>query len=124
MDDPAEEDADLRAAVAGELHLLDPEIRRRPEEAGRLLHRDFAEFGASGRIWDREPVLEAMAADPGSATETQHMHGLRLAPGVVLLTYRVSGTEGTTLRSSVWRRDDEGWQLVFHQGTRRDARLD
>jgi ribonuclease HI len=35
---------------------------------------------------------------------------------VVLLTYRITGSR-PTLRSSVWLRTPDGWQMRFNQGT-------
>jgi hypothetical protein len=42
-----------------------------------------------------------------------------LAPDVVLATYcSVNETRKQhTLRSSIWKRIDGRWQMVFHQGT-------
>jgi hypothetical protein len=103
--------------VEGELRLLDPGTRADPALSRSLLHPDFTEFGASGRIWDRESIVEAMAADPGSLVTAEEMRGFRLAPDVVLLTYRVNGPEGAALRSSIWMAHGGRWVLVFHQAT-------
>jgi ribonuclease HI len=81
------------------------------------LHPDFTEFGSSGRIWDRESIVAAMAADPGDPTAAEEMRGFRLAPEVVLLTYRVNKPSRASLRSSIWMVHDNHWVLVFHQGT-------
>ncbi|MFD7702692.1 DUF4440 domain-containing protein [Streptomyces caelestis] len=60
-------DAAVEAAGAGELSLLDhPEVRRSPECVGELLHPDFLEFGASGRIRDRASIIAALAAEHAS----------------------------------------------------------
>ena len=45
-----------------------------------------------------------------------------VAEGIALVTYRSERTEpnGETseaLRSSLWVRRDQRWQMVFHQGT-------
>jgi hypothetical protein len=40
-----------------------------------------------------------------------------LAPGLYQLTYRLRQGERETWRSSLWRRDPDGWRVVFHQGT-------
>ncbi|SNR90749.1 hypothetical protein SAMN06272737_1384 [Blastococcus mobilis] len=86
-----------------------------------LLHQDFQEFGASGRVWDREAIVDALAADPAAPGPAEAFAPVRLAEDVVLLTYRVSGEAGS-LRSSLWVRDTAaGWQLRFHQGTRMPA---
>ena len=46
-----------------------------------------------------------------------------LAPGVVLVTYRIARRTASDeppqhlLRSSIWKLIDGQWQIVFHQGT-------
>ena len=111
------EDDGFGGAVAGELRLLDPATRADPALSRELLHPDFTEFGASGRIWDRESIVVAMAADPGELTMAEEMRGFQLAPDVVLLTYRVNRRAQSSLRSSIWTVYDGRWVLVFHQGT-------
>jgi hypothetical protein len=110
-------DDGFSGAVEGELRLLDPATRADPELSRPLLHPDFTEFGASGRIWDRESVVAAMAADPGDPATAEEMRGFRLAPEVVLLTYRISRPDRASLRSSIWTVHEGYWVLVFHQGT-------
>ena len=91
--------------------------RADPQLSRPLLHPDFTEFGASGRIWDRESVVAAMSADPGEPTSAEEMRGFQLAPEVVLLTYRVNRPDRSSLRSSIWTVHENSWVLVFHQGT-------
>ena len=114
---PATSDDEFSGAVAGELQLLDPGVRARPELTAELLHDDFTEFGASGRVWDKPSIVAAMAADPGAGAAAQAMRGITLGPDVVLLTYRLDGVERPSLRSSVWVRAEGRWVLLFHQGT-------
>ena len=111
-------DDDLADVVRREQQLLDPEVRASPACAGALLHPDYVEYGASGRVWDRATILEALAEDPEASGEATDFEAARLADGVVLLTYRITGSTGS-LRSSVWVREpDHGWRVRFHQGTR------
>ncbi|CAM5707805.1 hypothetical protein SALBM135S_07743 [Streptomyces alboniger] len=108
------------AAIDGELHLLDPEVRASPELFGALLHPEFTEVGASGTRWDRESIVRVLMArpDPGaSPTTTSHMRGVRLADDVVHLTFDTDRNGRKAHRSSLWRRTDDGWRLWFHQGT-------
>ena len=111
------DDDGFSGAVAGELQLLDPATRADPALSRELLHPDFTEFGASGRIWDRESIVTAMAEDPGEPTMAEEMRGFRLAPDVVLLTYRINRPAQSSLRSSIWTVYENHWVLVFHQGT-------
>ncbi|MFC4062343.1 DUF4440 domain-containing protein [Planomonospora corallina] len=116
------EDA-VRAAIAGELRLLDPEVRSSAALAGELLDPEFTEIGASGRLWDRESMLTALSQDPDPAVEPITATGMRatvLAPGVVHLTYVTDPGGRRARRSSIWRRTGQGWRLYFHQGTLSD----
>jgi hypothetical protein len=113
----APDDDELDQVIGREMRLLDPRVRASAEAVSALLHEDFREFGASGRIWDRDSIVPAVSADPGPGVTVGDMTAVRLAPDVVLLTYRVTRLGGPSLRSSVWRRGDGGWQLFFHQGT-------
>jgi hypothetical protein len=111
-------DPDLAEVARRERQLLDPALRADDGRAGDLLHPDFREHGASGRVWDRTAMLAAMSADPSVASPASEVEATRLSADVVLVTYRITGPAGS-LRSSVWVRDDvHGWRVRFHQGTR------
>jgi hypothetical protein len=110
----------LEQVIANELLLLSPEIRASPEAVRALLHEQFREFGASGTIWDREPIVAALSDDGEPMTATE-MRAALLASDVAHVTYRAHRGGRTTLRSSVWLRAEDGWKLYFHQGTPREA---
>lgn len=116
----AERNPAVESAIEGELRLLDPEVCRSPELVGALLHPDFQEFGASGREWDRASVVEALTAggEPVSRpTVISRMRGTELAPGVVQLVFDTEHQGRRAHRSSLWRREGDGWRLWFHQAT-------
>ncbi len=105
--------------IQRERQLLDPEVRRQPALVRALLHPDFIEFGASGRIWDTDSIVGALASEqiPNEVTATDLLATL-LSPGVVLLTFKTDSAERACLRSSIWlRSDSDRWLLRFHQGT-------
>jgi len=111
-------DPDLDDVVAREHRLLDPVVRRSRDDAGPLLDPDFREFGAFGRVWDRDSILAAMAAEDAPPAAVDDVAAARVGADAVLVTYRSRRTGRTTLRSSLWRRRDGGdWLLYFHQGT-------
>jgi hypothetical protein len=99
--------------VALELRLLEPAVRADPDAVGRLLHPDFREFSVSGGVWDRTAVLAALAADPGHGLRVSDMRADTVSDGVVLVTYVTERTR----RSSLWVLGDDGWRVLFHQGT-------
>ncbi|MEV0746598.1 DUF4440 domain-containing protein [Streptomyces sp. NBC_01220] len=120
MNGSDEEERSVRAAVEGELRLLDPGVRASPDEVTALLDPEFTEFGASGRRYDRTSILAVTSAvdesDPEPSAVTG-MAGVLLAPGLVHLTYTSERNGSRFRRSSLWRRSDSGWRMYFHQGT-------
>ena len=140
MDDDGPDRAEV---VKRELLLLDPAVRADLGKVRALLHPDFVEFGASGRIWDAEAIAGSLAADsapdhaaPDQGTIDQgtinqgtiehravalravDLEPMSLSADIVLLTYRIDDPERPSLRCSVWVRADDGdWLLRFHQGT-------
>lgn len=110
----------VQAAIDRELRLLDPEVRASPARVLELLDPEFVEFGASGRRWDVESVLEVTgggSVSPDSPVKVSQMAGVLLAPGVVHLTYFADNQGRRAWRSSVWRLTAAGWRMYFHQGT-------
>jgi hypothetical protein len=41
----------------------------------------------------------------------------RLGPDTYLLTYTLDQAGRRTRRSTIWRRSEDGWQILYHQGT-------
>ncbi|MYR45597.1 DUF4440 domain-containing protein [Streptomyces sp. SID5910] len=112
--------AAVRAAVEGEMRLLDPEVRASPARVLELLDPEFTEIGASGRRWNAESILTVTSGGSVSAespVEVSDMSGVVLAPGVVHLTYFSDNRGRRVWRSSLWRLTGSGWRMYFHQGT-------
>ena len=114
----ASDDPDIAHIVASELRLQDPAVRHSRDESAGLLDPEFHEFGASGRVWDRESILDMMSTHDAPLPVTEDIAATRLAPDVILRAYRSHQPERIAVRSSIWRRRDSGpWRLFFHQGT-------
>ncbi|MGM9440209.1 DUF4440 domain-containing protein [Streptomyces murinus] len=113
----------VRAAIDGEIRLLDPAVRAVPALVLELLDPEFTEFGASGRRWDVDSILTVTSGGSVSAespVEVSDMSGVLLAPGVVHLTYFADNQGRRAWRSSLWRLTETGWRMYFHQGTLTD----
>ena len=115
-------DRTLADVICGlELRLLDPRTRRSRADLEALLADDFVEFGSSGRVFDRESIIAAFASETSIAFEVADFRAVALAPDVVLATYRAIArgvlSSRDSLRSSVWVRRADRWQMIFHQGT-------
>jgi hypothetical protein len=88
----------------------------------RMMVENFYEVGASGRRYSRAFVLDKLekrhAIPHEDVWETSEFERQKLAEDLYLLTYTLL-QDGVRLtrRSTIWRRTDEGWMIVFHQGT-------
>jgi hypothetical protein len=88
----------------------------------KLMARDFCEVGASGRRYSREYVLDELEKRQSipleDVWEAKDFHCRKLGHDVYLLTYTLlQDHRRLTRRSSIWQRTDEGWRIIFHQGT-------
>jgi len=119
---------EAEAGIAGlllrlESELLDPTVRRDRDRLLSLLSEDFTEFGASGRAWTRDEIVEFLSAEDFDPPEIEDFRCRIVAPGVALVTYRTASLDaGAGLarianRSSIWRQEMGQWKIVFHQGT-------
>lgn len=111
--------------LEGRLQL--PSVRTSRHQLDLLLANEFVEFASSGKIFNKRQVIAALLADPASSrpryATLQNVKMTRLADDVALLTYRsLKSQPGSphpvrAHRSSIWKRIDGRWQMVFHQGT-------
>ncbi|WEB45070.1 nuclear transport factor 2 family protein [Streptomyces yunnanensis] len=115
---------DVNQAIAGELQLMDPGVRASRERVRRLLDPEFVEVGGSGRRWTYEAMVAELSSRPGRSPdapryEPSDISGVRLAPGLVHLTFETVLGDVRTRRSSIWRKRDEGagWRMYYHQAT-------
>ena len=111
-----------------ELEQLERELhsagtRQSESRLKELLHPNFREIGRSGREYSRATILEHLADGEPPKVHADQFRRIDLEPQVALITYKSAhiaeggGLYRHSLRSSIWIRGEEGWQMVFHQGT-------
>ncbi|MDQ4503192.1 RNase H family protein [Sinomonas sp. ASV322] len=110
--------SDLEAVVELEQELLDPETRGDFGQLAYLLHPEYREIGQSGRLWDRDEIVDALVQEPELNVVFELVEATPLAPDLIQVVYRTESAEGSCLRSSLWQRTDDRWRIRFHQGTR------
>ena len=92
-----------------------------PADFDRLVDPGFWEVGATGRPYSRAFARQVLAdrhGRPDTATwVTDDYHLQEAGPSVYLLTYRLRQPSRVTRRLTVWRREGQRWQAVYHQGT-------
>jgi hypothetical protein len=99
--------------------LLTPEVRSSKSELQKLLADDFFEIGSSGKLLYKD---EEIAAD-GIGLVKMKLSEFEIHPlsdELVLATYRIFNELANqhSLRSSIWKRHDGIWKMIFHQGTK------
>ncbi len=121
---PSDEDLPIAEQLKRlELRLLDPLIRKSASEVGDLLADDFREFAGTGQAFDKAQIIQLLQTGTAANASIADFKALVLAPDVALVTFRYS-RESThdrpaaeSVRSSIWKKMDGRWQMVFHQGT-------
>ena len=113
-------------SVLEELRRREP-IFHRPEfgttraDFAGMMDDAFWEIGASGRGYSREYVLDVLEErwrdPPHEQWETRDFHCAEIARDNYLLTYTLRQEDRVTRRTTIWRRTQDGWKIVFHQGT-------
>lgn len=112
-----------------EEQLLQPEFRRDRAAVAAVLAEEFVEFGSSGRVYDKQQILDLLQTEAPVRAVLTDFQARLLTPGTALVTYRAIRPHASpapdgkieiraaSLRSSVWVRRDGRWQMIFHQGT-------
>jgi glyoxylase I family protein len=106
-----------------EERLFQPEVRHNRQEVERLLADRFVEIGSSGTVSTRHDIINWMQTEPAMQRTLSDFRTVRLAPTLVLVTYRSTRQDASghdmrhSLRSSIWKQTDGEWQMLFHQGT-------
>ena len=99
--------------------LVDPSVRRSRERLEALLHPEFIELGSSGRVYDRQMIVEMMSQEVSGEVIIRDFETRTITEDSVLVTYRSIGQAGDEARrSSLWVKANGRWRIHFHQGTR------
>ena len=100
-----------------EERLLHPDRERDRTALIPLFSQEYKEFCISGRIFNRQQVIDALLkSEPRPATISNY-YVEPLAENAALATYRAVTALVVSHRSSLWIFRDNRWQLLFHQGT-------
>ena len=97
-------------------------IRRSREKLDGLLHDDFIEIGASGRVYNKEQIIEALLNETPFTINASDFELRLFSEDIAQLKYKTQNTVDndlmpTTLRSSIWKKEGTIWKMIFHQGT-------
>ena len=85
-----------------------------------LLAPDFVEIGASSQVWNRTSIVQMLTEESrvdDEVIEVDDCEARDLAPDVVQVFWTSYRAGRRARRTSIWRRREGRWQLVYHQGT-------
>lgn len=102
--------------------LIHPSTRRSSKELAQLIADNFIEFGSSGKVYTKQQVIEALDKEMPDKITIENFTCTELSMEIALVTYhstrhKQDGDKIFCLRSSVWKLFDDGWKIIFHQGT-------
>jgi len=103
-----------------ELIFHQPETGTARAELAEATDEAFWEVGASGRIYEREFVLDELerrAHLPREKWEASDFACRKIASDSYLLTYTLAQGFRITRRATIWQRTGSGWKIMYHQGT-------
>ncbi len=90
-----------------------------------MIADDFVEYGKSGNMYHQKDIFEWLDSNP---QRKMHAFDFQLKPlnkNIVLLTYVSEETKNHQMfhvyRSSLWKKRQDQWQIIFHQGTIKNA---
>lgn len=97
-------------------------VRKSKEKLNELLHDDFEEIGASGRVYDKKQTIEALINETPYAINASDFELRLLSKDIAQLKYKTKSSTTndlirTTQRSSIWKNEGAKWKMVFHQCT-------
>jgi len=115
--------------ILDELKSREP-IFHHPEKFGKTkqdienqMCDDFWEVGASGNVYTRQDVIETLLERYNNPNyqdiwEAKDFELTTIAPDNYLLTYiLIQDKTRVTRRSTLWRRVNGDWKILYHQGT-------
>lgn len=116
---------DLKA-VEAELFAREPIFHQPEFGTGRADYaaqtaEDYWEVGASGRIYDREGILDGLVrrgkvpGDERWAVSDIRCH--HLGADTYAFTYQLDQDGRLTRRLTIWRREADRWVAIYHQRT-------
>lgn len=117
LDEQDSSDSDTATVERLERRLLDPVVRSDAAEVAAMLHPRFEEVGESGRLWDRETMIQSSESPSDPPSDIDLLSAEAVSDGAFLLVYRTMSGGVERVHSSLWLRVNGRWRLRFRQST-------
>lgn len=106
-----------------EMELLQPDVRTSRHRLSELIADNFIEIGASGKYYRKNDIIENLPMQERAIYLVSGFSVIEISSDSALAVYTIektiadTGQKTSSLRSSLWKKIDKRWQLLFHQGT-------
>lgn len=119
-----------------DLNILLEELKKRepifhhPDRFGKdeqsiiaQMDEEFFEVGASGNVYNKQDIIDTLLVrynDPNyqDIWHTKDFKIMQIAPDNYLVTYTlIQNNIRMSRRSTIWRKCNDGWKILYHQGT-------
>ncbi len=110
--------------IAKEKTLLTIDVRSNPHEIKKYMSEEFLEIGASSYRMYFEKVLSILPQHLEWSAEISDFEFRHISEDVVIIIYNAiikhdhKSVPRESIRSSTWKKFDDDWKIVFHQGTK------
>ena len=105
-----------------EIFLHHPDFGTGKEVLENMMDENFWEVGASGKRYNKKIVLKVLLERAGNPNKekwnVKDFECIELSESIFLVTYKLTQDDGrVTRRSSIWKKIEQNWKIVYHQGT-------
>ncbi|MDH5479725.1 MAG: DUF4440 domain-containing protein [Nitrosomonas sp.] len=108
-----------------ELLLLHTDMQANPTFLDGLLSHEFEEIGSSGCVTSRQEVVDwLLHKNPNDRWSIENFRVKELSKDLILAIYHAHQIVGhnhqskVSIRSSIWKLDEDNWKLVFHHASK------
>ena len=98
--------------------LLTEEVRKNENKLNQLISDNFIEFGQSGKIYKKSDILESLPKEEFEKITITDFEIISSQSNQIAVRYKSSFEDNITLRSSIWKKEEDDWKIIFHQGTK------
>jgi hypothetical protein len=98
--------------------LLTEEVRKSEDKLNQLISDDFVEFGSSGKIYKKSDILKFLPQEEFKKITITDFEIISSGKDEISVCYKSNSEDNITLRSSIWKKEEGNWKIIFHQGTK------
>ncbi len=104
-----------------ESSLLQKEVRQSAEKLDKLVAEDFLEIASTGKTFGKKHVIEDLPKMDAPTFLINSFEVRELSPELAITIFEITkilnGDTTNSMRSSIWKKFDGDWKMIFHQGT-------